>query len=100
MEFILGKSEDILPQLNDKGIKIDAIVVDPPRKGLDKLLIDSILEANPEKIVYVSCNPSTLARDLGYLVEEGYRVVEVQPVDMFPQTAHVECVTLMSRVKD
>ncbi|NLY77616.1 MAG: 23S rRNA (uracil(1939)-C(5))-methyltransferase RlmD [Tissierellia bacterium] len=97
VEFILGKSEDILPQLNDKGIKIDAIVVDPPRKGLDKLLIDSILEANPEKIVYVSCNPSTLARDLGYLVEEGYRVVEVQPVDMFPQTAHVETVVLMSR---
>lgn len=98
VEFILGKSEDILPQLNDKGIKIDAIVVDPPRKGLDKLLIDSILEANPEKIVYVSCNPSTLARDLGYLVEEGYRVVEVQPVDMFPHTAHVECVVLMSRL--
>ena len=92
VEFILGKSENILPQLNEKSIKIDAIVVDPPRKGLDRTLIDSILEAKPEKIVYVSCNPSTLARDLGYLVEEGYRVVEVQPVDMFPHTMHVECV--------
>jgi len=99
VEFILGKSEDILPKLNNKGIKIDAIVVDPPRKGLDRTLIDSIIETNPEKIVYVSCNPSTLARDLGYLVEGVYRVVEAQPVDMFPHTTHVECVTLMSRVK-
>ena len=97
VEFILGKSEDILPKLNEKGIKIDAIVVDPPRKGLDRSLIDSIIEANPEKIVYVSCNPSTLARDLGYLVEEGYKVMEVQPVDMFPHTMHIECVIGMQR---
>lgn len=98
VEFILGKSEDVLPKLNEKGIKIDAIVVDPPRKGLDKSLIYSIIEASPQRIAYVSCNPSTLARDLGYLVEEGYKVVEVQPVDMFPHTTHVECVVLMSRV--
>lgn len=98
VEFILGKSENVLPMLIEKGIKLDAIVVDPPRKGLDKSLIDSIARANPEKIVYVSCNPSTLARDLGYLVEEGYKVVEAQPVDMFPHTMHVECVTLMSRL--
>ncbi|NLY66214.1 MAG: 23S rRNA (uracil(1939)-C(5))-methyltransferase RlmD [Tissierellia bacterium] len=99
VDFILGKSEDILPELNKKGIKFDAIVVDPPRKGLDKVLIDAILEAKPEKIVYVSCNPSTLARDLGYLVEGGYKVVEVQPVDMFPHTMHVECVIKIQRVK-
>ncbi len=92
VEFILGKSEEVLPKLNKKGIIFDAIVVDPPRKGLDKVLVDAILEAKPEKIVYVSCNPSTLARDLGYLVEEGYEVVEVQPVDMFPHTMHVETV--------
>jgi len=97
VEFILGKSENVLPQLNKKGIKIDAIVVDPPRKGLDRTLIDSILEANPEKIVYVSCNPSTLARDLGYLVGGGYKVVEAQPVDMFPHTMHVESVSLLIR---
>lgn len=99
VEFIRGKSEDILPRLNAKGIKIDAIIVDPPRKGLDKTLIDSITKANPEKIVYVSCNPATLARDLGYLVGEGYEVKEVQPVDMFPMTVHVETVALMSRVE-
>jgi len=98
VEFILGRSEDILPELNNKGIRFNAIVVDPPRSGLDRGLIDAIVEANPEKIVYVSCNPSTLARDLGYLVEEGYKVMEVQPVDMFPHTSHVETVVLMSRV--
>lgn len=97
VEFICGKSEDILPELNNQGIKIDAIVVDPPRKGLDKTLIDSIVKANPKKIVYVSCNPPTLARDLGYLVEKGYVVEEVQPVDMFPWTMHVECVVLIQK---
>jgi len=97
VEFILGKSEEILPKLNNKGTRFDAIVVDPPRSGLDRGLIDAIIEANPEKIVYVSCNPSTLARDLGYLVEEGYKAVEVQPVDMFPHTMHVESVVLMSK---
>ena len=99
VEFILGKSEEILPKLNNKGTRFDAIVVDPPRSGLDRGLIDAIIEANPEKIVYVSCNPSTLARDLGYLVEEGYKVMEVQPVDMFPHTSHVECVVLMSKIE-
>ncbi len=98
VEFIQGKSEDMLPMLISKGINIDALVVDPPRKGLDKSLINSIVKANPQKIVYVSCNPSTLARDLGYLAEKGYEVKEVQPVDMFPFTTHVECVVLMSRV--
>ncbi len=98
MEFIRGKSEDILPKLNQQGIKIDAIVVDPPRKGLDKSLIDSIVKANPKKIVYVSCNSSTLARDLGgYLVDGGYVVEEVQPVDMFPWTMHVECIALIQK---
>lgn len=97
VEFIQGKSENILPKLNEQGIKIDAIVVDPPRKGLDKTLIDSITKANPEKIVYVSCNPATLARDLGYLKENGYKLKEVQPVDMFPMTTHIECVIGIQR---
>ncbi|NMB26815.1 MAG: 23S rRNA (uracil(1939)-C(5))-methyltransferase RlmD [Tissierellia bacterium] len=99
VEFIQGKSENILPKLNAKGIKIDAIIVDPPRKGLDKTLIDSIAKANPEKIAYVSCNPSTLARDLGCLGEKGYKVEEVQPVDMFPMTTHVECVIEIQKVQ-
>lgn len=97
VEFIQGKSEDMLPMLISKGINIDALVVDPPRKGLDKSLINSIVKANPQKIVYVSCNPSTLARDLGYLAEKGYEVKEVQPVDMFPFTTHVETIVSLQR---
>ena len=100
VEFIHGKSEEVLPKLNEKNIKIDAIVVDPPRKGLDKSLIEAIIKANPQKIVYVSCNPSTLARDLEYLVAGGYMVEEVQPVDMFPQTTHVESIILMTYCGD
>lgn len=96
-EFIVGKSEDVIPQLINKGIKADVVVVDPPRKGCEKSLLEAIGEMKPERIVYVSCDPGTLARDLGILDELGYRTLEVQPVDMFPQTAHVETVCLMSR---
>lgn len=98
VEFIQGKSEDVLPKIISKGISIDVIVVDPPRKGLDKSLIGSITKANPKKIVYVSCNPSTLARDVGYLEEKGYKVEEVQPVDMFPMSTHVECIVKIKKL--
>ena len=97
-EFLVGKSEEIIPNLINEGIKPEVIVVDPPRKGCDIKLLDSIGEAKPERIVYVSCDPSTLARDLKILEEKGYETVEVQPVDMFPHTSHVECVVMMSRV--
>ena len=97
VEFLVGESEIVIPELYRKGIKADVIVVDPPRKGCDEKLLEVITEMSPEKVVYVSCNPATLARDLKYLSERGYEVREVQPVDMFPQTSHVECVTLMSR---
>lgn len=97
-EFLVGKSEEIIPNLINEGIKPEVIVVDPPRKGCDIKLLDSIGEAKPERIVYVSCDPSTLARDLKILEEKGYETVEVQPVDMFPHTSHVETVVLMSRV--
>lgn len=98
VEFIRGKSEDVLPKMNAQGINIDAIIVDPPRKGLDKTLIDSITKANPQKIVYVSCNPATLARDLGYLENGGYKVKQVQPVDMFPMTTHVEAIVKLEKL--
>ena len=97
-EFFVGKSEEIIPQLINEGIKADVIVVDPPRKGCDIKLLDAIGETKPEKIVYVSCDPSTLARDLKILEEKGYKTMKVQPVDMFPQTSHVENVVLLNMV--
>lgn len=96
VEFIVGESETVIPEMYKKGIKADVIVVDPPRKGCDEKLLDVIARMSPERVVYVSCNPATLARDLKYLSERGYRVREVQPVDMFPQTVHVEAIVLMT----
>lgn len=75
------------------------VVVDPPRKGCEKTLLEAIAATKPKRIVYVSCDPGTLARDLGILNGLGYETKEVQPVDMFPQTSHVECVVLMSRIE-
>ena len=97
--FYVGESEVVIPDLINQGIKADVVVVDPPRKGCDKKLLDAITDIDAKRIVYVSCDPSTLARDLAILEENGYKTVEVQPVDMFPHTAHVECVVLMSRVE-
>jgi len=99
VEFFVGKSEVIIPQLINDGIKADVIVVDPPRKGCDIKLLEAIGKTNVEKIVYVSCDPSTLGRDLKILDELGYKTIEVQPVDMFPQTSHVETVCLLSQQK-
>ena len=96
-EFFVGKSEEVIPSLIDKGIKADVIVVDPPRKGCDINLLNAIAEVEPKRIVYVSCDPSTLARDLAVLDEKGYKAVEVQPVDMFPQTAHIENVVKLEK---
>ena len=98
VEFFVGESEVVIPDLINKGVKADVVVVDPPRKGCDKKLLDAITNIDAKKIVYVSCDPSTLGRDLKVLEENGYKTLEVQPVDMFPNTAHVETVVLMSRV--
>ena len=92
-EFIYGKSEEIAPELYKQGIKADVVVVDPPRSGCDGKLIDMLNQMKPEKIVYVSCNSATLARDVSLF--EGYRVEKVQPVDMFPFSNHVECVSIL-----
>lgn len=96
-EFIVGQSEKVIPELIEKGIKAEVVVVDPPRKGCDKELLYAIAKMQPQKIVYVSCDPSTLARDLGILNELGYRTEEVQPVDMFPNTGHVEVVVKLTK---
>jgi 23S rRNA (uracil1939-C5)-methyltransferase len=74
------------------------MVVDPPRKGCDEALLNTIIDTKPNRVVYVSCNPATLARDLKVLEEGGYKTQEVQPVDMFPHTTHVECVAWLKLV--
>ena len=94
-EFLVGKAEEVIVDLAEEGIAADVVVVDPPRKGCDEVLLKTIIEMKPKKVVYVSCNPSTLARDLRILEDGGYRTLEVQPVDMFPQTTHVECCALL-----
>ncbi|WP_141604073.1 23S rRNA (uracil(1939)-C(5))-methyltransferase RlmD [Terrilactibacillus laevilacticus] len=93
--FEAGQAEKVIPAWYDQGINADVIVVDPPRKGCDEALLHTMIEMKPKRIVYVSCNPATLARDLKVLVAGGFRTVEVQPVDMFPQTMHVETVALL-----
>ena len=95
VEFFVGESEVVIPDLINKGVKADVVVVDPPRKGCDVKLLNAITNIDAERIVYVSCDPSTLARDLAILEENGYKTLEVQPVDMFPQTAHIENVALL-----
>ena len=100
VEFITGKAEEVFQQWKRDGIRTNVIVVDPPRKGCDATLLQAIIDMAPERVVYVSCNPATLARDLRILKDGGFRTQEVQPVDMFSQTHHVECVALMSRVDE
>ena len=96
-EFYVGKAEEVVPRLYKEGKRANVVVVDPPRKGCDEKVLDTIVNMQPDRVVYVSCNPATLARDLKYMVERGYECEEVQPVDMFPHSVHVECVALLTR---
>ncbi|MCI5630730.1 MAG: 23S rRNA (uracil(1939)-C(5))-methyltransferase RlmD [Clostridiales bacterium] len=98
VEFYVGKAEDVVPKMYKQGKRANVVVVDPPRKGCDEKVLDTIVSMQPDRVVYVSCNPSTLARDLAYLNEKGYKSLEVQPVDMFPHSVHIENVALI--VKD
>ncbi|TRM11584.1 23S rRNA (uracil(1939)-C(5))-methyltransferase RlmD [Lentibacillus cibarius] len=95
--FYVGEAEKVMSWWTAQGMRPDVIVVDPPRKGCDEELLKAMTDMQPERIVYVSCNPSTLARDLRILEDSGYEVKEVQPVDMFPQTMHVECVSWLEK---
>ncbi|MBR1579899.1 MAG: 23S rRNA (uracil(1939)-C(5))-methyltransferase RlmD [Selenomonadaceae bacterium] len=92
-EFILGDVERVVPRLVDAGVEV--VVIDPPRAGCDARVLRSLAAMRPSKIIYVSCNPATLARDLSILSSLGYRTKKIRPVDMFPMTAHVESVTLL-----
>lgn len=96
--FIQGKVEEILPKLLERQLEPDLVVLDPPRKGCEEVVLAAIAKSQIPKIVYVSCNPSTLARDLAILSQKGYQTTWVQPVDMFPQTYHTECVAQLMRV--
>lgn len=97
VEFLVGDASDVVVQLQqERKIEFDVIVVDPPRKGCDKMVLDTIVQLKPKTVIYVSCNPATLARDVVQLKEAGYEVEEVQAVDQFPMTIHVEAVLKMS----
>ena len=94
-EFYCSAAEDIVPQLIKDGTTPDIVILDPPRKGSDEKTLSAIVSAKPKRIVYVSCNPATLARDAQFLVENGYTAKSVTAVDMFPHTVHIESVTLL-----
>ena len=98
VDFAVGEAEVVIPNWYKEGNEADVLVVDPPRKGCDEALLQTILDMKPKKVVYVSCNPATLARDLRILEDGGYKTEEVQPVDMFPQTMHVEAVARLTLV--
>ncbi|MEC1698753.1 23S rRNA (uracil(1939)-C(5))-methyltransferase RlmD [Bacillus velezensis] len=98
-EFAVGEAETVIPKWYEEGITADTLVVDPPRKGCDEALLRTIIDMKPKRVVYVSCNPGTLARDLRVLEDGGYQTLEVQPVDMFPHTNHVECVAVLELIK-
>jgi len=97
VEFICGDAVDVMPRLADQGVRADVVVTDPPRAGCAPKVLETFAGMNPDRIVYISCNPASLARDLAVLAEYGYIAREIQPVDMFPQTFHVECVAVIER---
>ena len=98
VEFFVGKAEEVLPEQYERNqIYADVIVVDPPRKGCDEKCLETIVKMSPNRVVYVSCNSSTLARDVKYLEERGYRTERVRCVDMFPHSGHVETCVLLQR---
>ena len=98
VEFFVGKAEEVLPREYEKnGVYADVIVVDPPRKGCERSVLDTMVQMEPERIVYVSCDSATLARDVKYLRENGYEIRKVKATDMFPMSVHVETVVLLSQ---
>src|SRR6185295_12767180 len=96
-QFFAGDVRTALRELVERAGRPDVMVVDPPRAGLSQKVVRRIIEASPKRLVYVSCNPTTLAPNAAQMVEAGYALRSVQPVDMFPQTPHIECVALLER---
>ncbi|MBR6653845.1 MAG: class I SAM-dependent RNA methyltransferase, partial [Oscillospiraceae bacterium] len=98
-DFICADASDAARHFADIGMTPDVIIVDPPRKGLAPDVIDSVVQMSPDRVVYVSCDPATLARDLKLFTEKGYKAVKLTAADMFPRTRHVESVALLIRSK-
>lgn len=97
-EFFAGDAVKIIPHLYREGVRADVVIVDPPRAGCEKKVLETFAAMTPKKIVYVSCNPATLARDLAILFEKGYVTEKIQPVDMFPFSSHIESVALLRKI--
>lgn len=99
VEFYAQDAGEFMVDFAKKGIHIDVVMVDPPRKGCSEVFLNQLVTLSPSKIVYISCDVSTQARDIDYLQKEGYQVIKCQPVDMFPHTNHIETVVLLSKLK-
>ena len=97
VEFYVGKAEEVVPKMYKEGKRANVVVVDPPRKGCDEALLETIVKMQPERVVYVSCDSATLARDLKYLTANGYKAERLATVDMFPMTVHIETCVLLQR---
>ena len=95
--FICADAGQAARQLASEGLRPDVAILDPPRKGCDSATLHALLAMGPRRIVMVSCNPSTAARDTAFLAQNGYAPVEAQPADLFPRTRHVECVVLLEK---
>ena len=98
VRFYTADASDFLQGMAKAGEHADVVILDPPRAGSDERFLSAVTTVAPERVVYVSCNPETLARDLGYLTRHGYRVERIQPVDMFPHTEHIETIVLLSKL--
>ncbi|MEG1624189.1 MAG: methyltransferase domain-containing protein, partial [Raoultibacter sp.] len=96
-EFVTANASDFMRDLAEKEAQIDVLLMDPPRTGANEGFLQAACQLAPARIVYISCNPQTQVRDVEYLVKHGYVLHEIQPVDMFPHTEHVECIALLSR---
>ena len=96
-DFLLGDAAVEMPRLAAGGLRPDVVILDPPRAGCGERVLEAIVKVKPKRVVYVSCNPATLARDLAYLHERGFSVDKVQPCDMFSRTHHVETVVKLSK---
>lgn len=99
IRFTCADATQFILDMADAKQSVDVIMMDPPRAGSTEQFLDAVAKLAPPRVVYVSCNPETLARDLGYVTKKGYRVMKIQPVDMFPHTAHIECVVQLDREK-